>query len=50
MLHGFLFSSNVETQQLGLSLIEYDQFSDLKYFLNSLNSYKTREGVFCHLS
>ena len=49
MLDGFLFSSSVETQQLGFRRIEYD-FSDLNGVLNSLNSYYVREYVFCLLS
>ena len=49
MLDGFLFSSSVETQQLGFRRIEHD-FSDLNGLLNSLNSCKARECVFCLLS
>ena len=41
MLDGFLFSSSVETQQLGFRRIEHD-FSDLNGLLNSLNSCKVR--------
>ena len=41
-------SSSVETQQLGFRRIEHD-FSDLNGLLNSLNSCKAREFVFCLL-
>ena len=49
MLDGFLFSSSVETQQLGFRRIEHD-FSDFNGLLNSLNFCKARECVFCLLS
>ena len=49
MLDGFFLSSSVETQQLGFRRIEHD-FSDLNGLLNSLNSGKARECVFCLLS
>ena len=49
MLDGFLFSSSVETQQLGFRRIEHD-LSDLNGLLNGLNSCKAGECVFCLLS
>jgi len=45
----FLFNSSTETQQLNFRRIER-YFSDLNGLLNNLNSCRTRECDFCHLS
>ena len=44
-----LFNSSAETQQLGFRRIKH-YFSDLNGLLSNLNSCRTRECEFCHLS